>query len=304
MANIQYGGSGAGTLGWAAGKLFNQGVSGIQGAMDSYSGRIKNRAINDVLGQEKLDNEDAVGYQTRINTLLGNVDGLDPLQRLNLSTVASKPVYQQELVEREAEQQMYDRGVDSAKLVQESDKIQNTQDYRDAVTTETKRHNGVMEIPNDIREATQAGYPSQMTRVRDDGRSDYRLTEEDFGRYQEDKAAASYSSRTQSDETKADLVSKAAKRFEDSLDESQFEQYNKLDARKKQNVLKRYFRTGVIPYKGDSTNWYQGSDAGFDSSAMDEEDRKNNNTNNSYDVKYIGNKAYTADGTRSPENDK
>ena len=178
MNQINY--DGAYNVAGQANNMFNAGMKGLTGAINSYRGRVKNNAINKILGTEKLIDEDAVGYQGRVNTLLGNIDDLDPLQRLNLSTVASKPIYEQELREREAEQQTYDRGVDSAQLVQKADEALATANYRNTVTGETSRHNKQMEIPNDIREATQAGYPSQMTRVRSDGKSDYRLSEEDF----------------------------------------------------------------------------------------------------------------------------
>ena len=173
---------------------------------------------------------------------------------------------------------------------------------------ENSRHNRRVEVPNDIREAYDADYATgKRTTAGKDGKigtdddivRKY-LTKEDFAKYQEDKAKASLSSRVQSAETKADLISKAYKRFIDSLDEDQFEQYNKLDAQQKQNVLERFYKTGVVPYNNDTTSFYQKSNAGFDSSPLAAEPNNTeidvNNLPTGY--KTIGNKIYDENGKR------
>jgi len=302
MNQINY--DGAYNVAGQANNMFNAGMKGLTSAINSYRGRVKNNAINKILGTEKLIDEDAVGYQGRVNTLLGNIDDLDPLQRLNLSTVASKPIYEQELREREVEQQTYDRGVDSAKLVMKSDEIQNTEDYRDTVTGETSRHNEVMEIPNDIREATQAGYPSQMTRVRSDGKSDYRLSEKDFQRYQVDKSKASHSSRELDPSTVNKNNAQTFKIFDDamfkSLGEDGYAEFQKEDPATKAKVYKYWQATNSLGYgvKSGNDDYYDNREYG----AQDMPETDTTAVPN--DIKYVGNQAFSADGSRAPQYDK
>ncbi len=96
--------------------------------------RTRNAAINNILGQEKLENEDASGYQTRVNTMLGNIANLDPMEKIGLSNAASKPIYAQEQVEREKLQQDVTNAYKDASLLNQQDQI-----------TETGRHNVAME---------------------------------------------------------------------------------------------------------------------------------------------------------------
>ncbi len=308
MANIQYGGSGAGTLGWAAGKLFNQGVSGIQGAMDSYTGRVRNRAINDLLTQPS-ENMTADEYRDNMQMSLSGIDGIDPMKAIGLSNVASKSIYAKEALQREAEQQTYDRGVDSANLVMKADEATATAGYRGSVLTnqanrnnEISRHNKVMEVPNDIREATQAGYPSQMTRVRDDGRSDYRLSEEDFTRYQEDKSKASHSSRQLDPSTVDKNKAATFKIFDDAmfkaLGEDGYKQFQAEKPDVKAKVYKYWQATQSLGYGMTEENTFSSDDYGVQD--MPETDT----TAVPDDIKYVGNQAFSADGSRAPQYDK
>ena len=102
MPNINYNGNSS--LLPAASQLFNNGAKGLESALGNYSTRVKNRAVNELLQSAPTDGENADSYNTRMRLGLSNVDGIDPLKALQLSQVASDPIYKQEARELAANQ--------------------------------------------------------------------------------------------------------------------------------------------------------------------------------------------------------
>jgi hypothetical protein len=100
----------------------------LQGSMDRYSKRIRNSAINDLLQSSPTEGEDADSYNARIRLGLTGIDGVDPLQALQLTSIASKPVYDREARELAASQYqdsrddtLFDQGLKSGELAETID---------------------------------------------------------------------------------------------------------------------------------------------------------------------------------------
>ncbi len=265
----------------SASKLF-------MGVADNVQKRVKNRAINQILSTEKVDNEDAIGYQSRINVLLGGVDNMSPLDRLNLSTIASKPVYEQEQQEREQVQQDVENAYTDANLVQKQNDSEATQSYRTNVLdgqqtdrqatqgyradtlSETKRHNRVAETPIDIREARNAGFTEMVDTGKDNADGSpimaKAVTKASFEEYQKAKAQGKSGQKPLDASTVEKNKAMTAKYFDDVLfkqvGEDGYAEFNKLKPQQKQQVFEHWKTTGSISFGVTNENTFSSDDYG------------------------------------------
>ncbi len=91
---VQY--DGAYNLAGQANNMFQSGMKGLTGAIDSYRDRTRKTAINSLLTKPLGEKETADDYSNNMRMSLSNIEGIDPLQALNLADAASRPVFAQE----------------------------------------------------------------------------------------------------------------------------------------------------------------------------------------------------------------
>jgi len=310
-------GAGAGVVGQ---RLFNQGMSGLDAALDSYSTRVKNRAVNDLLQSAPTEGENADSYNARMRLGLSSVDGIDPLQALQLSKVASDPVYEREAKELAASQYddtrgdvAFTQGIQASNLSETITQNDNTNTYRNNTTTETKRHNQVMESPTDIREAYSANYATGK-RVDKNGKEHTFLTKDDFANYQQDKAKARFSQRVLDPSTIDKNKSTTIKAFDDilfkQLGEDGYKEYNKLPAPERSELLQYWLDNGVIDYGMTDENTFSSDDYGQGDASKGYSRQQGKSTvvqesgTVPSDIKYAGAKAFNSDGSRASKYDK
>ncbi len=111
----------------AANQLFNSGIDNFTGAMEKYSGRIKDRAVNELLGNYSPDQTNLLDSQQQLMSQLSGVGNISPKEALGLAGAATTPY---------TAQRDYDRGI-----------FTSDRDYQIAQGRlgETSRHNQVME---------------------------------------------------------------------------------------------------------------------------------------------------------------
>ncbi len=252
---------------------------------DALKTRYINNAVGNVLSMEPKETilegparpgedrpsikESPDAYSMRVKHEMGKIHDMDPMVALGLSQKITQPYREQSNADR-----LF--GFNETKE-------ENTQNYRDTVTgqtksyqdsliknqetrnTETAKHNRAMEVPNDIREATQAGYGTQQLfgPARRGESMPTELTPTDFAKYQEDKAKASKTAY-QSPETLANLRSNALTRYLKIMTDDEYEAYEKLPASQKAIVHNNLLAGKGSGWKSDSKGILQKSDAGFD----------------------------------------
>ncbi len=119
----------------SADRLFNQGMTNIQGVADRYAGRVKNRAINELLKSGAAEGENADAYSSRIGREFAGIEGVDPLTALQLRNVASKPVYEREAKELAAEQYENQQAIEGYKINRNIENDLATQEHRSNILT-------------------------------------------------------------------------------------------------------------------------------------------------------------------------
>ncbi len=268
----------------SADRLFNQGMTNIQGVADRYAGRVKNRAINELLKSGAAEGENADAYSSRIGREFAGIEGVDPLTALQLRNVASKPVYEREAKELAAEQYENQQAIEGYKINRNIENDLATQEHRSNILTgqQTDReatagyrtssltnqsthnanidaHNKRMEVPTDIREATQAGYPTgERTTAGPDGEmgtdddivKKY-LTKKDFALYQKDKAKARFSQRELDPSTVSknnQMAFKYAIETQLGKDTKSRKEYDDLKPGEKAILFNQFKESGVINF--------------------------------------------------------
>jgi len=81
-------GSGAGLVGT---QLFQQGMSGLDKAINSYRDRTRNTAINKLMSIAPIDGQSPLAYQQQQRSAMSAIDGINPLEALQLSNAQANP---------------------------------------------------------------------------------------------------------------------------------------------------------------------------------------------------------------------
>lgn len=282
----------------------------FMGIADRVESRAKNKAINELLqttptvgNGETSASQSPMAFQNQQQAAMAQIPGVSPLEALNLSSAQSKPYFTAEandLAQSNSDRtfnqnvanDLFSQGIQNAELVQSADEAHATAKYReDVIAGAAADRDATSQYRTDtLKQKAALDDVNQFKIFNEDGS----INEDNLQSYRKYKSTnVKPLDPTTQDKNKASTV----KVFDDilfkSLGEDGYKKYQQLPVGDKSRIFDNWKSTGAIGYGVTDDGMF--SDTYGITIPKDAAQSQ---------FKYVGSKAFTMDGTRSPENDK